>query len=94
MLVMIKSAPDSPEGKRGVELARDMAAEIVLLQNGVYLTQGQKLEAFEFAGRAYAVEDDMRLRGLSLGDSKCIQEINYDDLVDLIIKNEKVVGMF
>jgi len=94
MLVIIKSAPDTPEGKRGVKFARDMSAEIVFLQNGVYFTQGQKLGDLEFTGTAYALEDDKRLRGLTSDDRKDIQEINYDSLIDLIVKNDKVTGMF
>lgn len=94
MLVIIKSAPDTPEGKRGVKFARDMYAEIVFLQNGVYFTQGQKLGDTEFTGTAYALEDDKRLRGLSSDDRKDIQEINYDSLIDLMTGTDKVVGMF
>jgi len=94
MLVIIKSAPDTSEGKRGVEFARDMSADIVLLQNGVYFTQGRKLEDTQFTGTAYVLDDDKRLRGLSTDDSNNIQEIDYDGLIDLIVRNDKVTGMF
>jgi len=94
MLVIIKSAPDTPEGKRGVKFARDMSADIVLLQNGVYFTQGQELKNTEFTGTAYALEDDKRLRGLTTDDRKDIRDINYDKLVDLMAENDKVIGMF
>lgn len=94
MLVIIKSAPDTPEGKRGIKLAQDMSAEIVFLQNGVYFTQAQKLGDIEFREAAYALEDDNRLRGLSVDDCKNIQEINYDSLIDLILRHDKVIGMF
>lgn len=94
MLVIIKSAPDTPEGKRGVKLACDMSADIVFLQNGVYFTQGHKLGDMKFAGAAYALEDDKRLRGLSPVGIKEIQEIDYDGLIDLIVRNDKVTGMF
>jgi sulfur relay protein TusB/DsrH len=95
MLVIVKSAPDTPEGKRGVQLACDAAADVVLLQNGVYFMQGQKLGDAGFAGKAYVLEDDRHLRGLEKnGDSKNIQDINYDSLVDLMIENDKVIGMF
>ena len=95
MLVIIKSAPDTPEGKRGVQLACDASADVVLLQNGVYFTQGQKLGDAGFAGKAYVLEDDRQLRGLKTDDvGKNIQDINYDSLVDLMIENDKVIGMF
>jgi sulfur relay protein TusB/DsrH len=93
MLVMIKSSPDSTEGKRGIKLAMDMAADLILMQNAVYFSQGKRLNSF---GRtAYALGEDMRLRGIrsDLTESK-IREIDYDKLVDLIMKEEKVFGAF
>ena len=95
MLVIVKSAPDTPEGKRGLRLACDASADVVLLQNGVYFMQGQKLGDAGFAGKAYVLEDDRQLRGLEKnGDIKNIQDINYDSLVDLMIENDNVIGMF
>jgi len=95
MLVIIKNAPDTSEAKRGVKLASALSADIVLLQNGVYFSQGQKLEDAGFRGRAYVLQDDRLLRGLkTVHDSKNIQEINYDSLVDLMTENDKVIGMF
>jgi len=95
MIVIIKSAPDTPEGKRGVKIARDMAADVVLLQNGVYFLKAQALEDLGFAGTAYVLEDDKRLRGLKGTDeTRNTKNIDYDDLIDLIVKNDKVTGMF
>ena len=61
MIVIIKSAPDTPEGKRGIKLARDMAADLFLIQNGVYFAQEERLEGF--CGTVYVLEDDLKLRG-------------------------------
>ncbi len=95
MLVIIKSAPDTPEGKRGVKLARHMSADIVLLQNGVYFIQKERLEDLGFYRTAYVLEDDKRLRGLKDNDNhKNIKDINYDSLVDLMAGSDKIVGMF
>lgn len=95
MLVIIRSAPDTAEGKRGVKLARSMAASLVLLQNGVYFIQGQALEDLGFVGPVYVLEDDKRLRGLTPDDSnKKIQDIGYDKLVDFMAESDKVIGMF
>ena len=95
MLVIIKSAPDTSEGNRGVSLACDTSADIVLLQNGVYFSQGQKLEDAGFRGRAYLLGDDRLLRGLETDDeSRNIEEINYDRLVDLMAEHDKIIGMF
>ena len=93
MIVIIKSAPDTPEGKRGIKLARDMAADLFLIQNGVYFAQEERLEGF--CGTAYVLEDDLKLRGLKGADiEKGIRETGYDSFVDLMADSDKVVGMF
>lgn len=93
MLVIIKSAPDTPDGKRGLKLARDMAADVCLIQSAIYFAQKDRLEGF--CGTAYVLAEDCRLRGLSEGDiEKDIKEVTYDDLVDLMVREEGVAGMF
>lgn len=93
MLVIIKSAPDTPEGKRGLKLARDMAADICLLQNAVYFAQNERLDGF--CGMAYVLDEDARLRGLTDEEmEKDIKKISYDSLVDAMIKEDKVIGLF
>jgi sulfur relay protein TusB/DsrH len=93
MLVIIKSGPDTPEGKRGLKLARDLAADVVLIQNGVYFAQKDNLEGF--CGRAFVVDEDCRFRGLDEPAlEKDISMINYDELVDAIVGEDKVLGMF
>jgi len=95
MLIIIKSAPETAEGKRGVKLAYHTSSDIVLLQNGIYFMQGQKLGDTGFIGKAYVLEDDRLLRGLKAdNDNKTIQGINYDGLVDLMAEHDKVIGMF
>jgi sulfur relay protein TusB/DsrH len=95
MIVIIKSAPDTPEGKRGVRIARDMFSDIVLLQNGTYFLKEQALEDLGFVRTAYVLEDDRRLRGLkAAAENKNIRDIDYDGLVDLLTGADKVVGMF
>ncbi len=93
MLVLIKSAPDTPEGRRGFKLARDMAADICLLQNGVYFAQPERLEGF--CGTVYLLREDARMRGLKEADiARDIKEIDYMDLVDLMVDEDQVVGLF
>jgi sulfur relay protein TusB/DsrH len=95
MIVMIKSAPDTPEGKRGVKIARDMSADIVLLQNGAYFLKGGYLKDLGFLGKAYVLEDDRRLRGLkATAVNDDIKDIDYGDLVDLMAETDKLIGMF
>jgi sulfur relay protein TusB/DsrH len=93
MIVIVKSGPDTADGKRGVKLARDMAANLFLIQNGVYFAQEERLEGF--CGTAYALEDDLKLRGIKgTGIEKGIRKTDYDSFVDLMADSDKVVGMF
>lgn len=93
MLVIVKSSPDTPDGRRGVKFARDMAADVCLIQNAVYFAQGERLEGF--CGNAFALDDDIRLRGLRDEDfEKGIRKITYDNLVDMMAADDRVVGMF
>lgn len=95
MLVIVRSAPDTAEGKRGVKIARDMAADVILLQNGVYFMQAAYLEDLNFCGTAYVLSDDRRLRGLGpIAPDRRAKEITYDGLVDLMTGSDNVVGMF
>jgi sulfur relay protein TusB/DsrH len=93
MLVIIKSAPDTTEGKRAVALAKDSEADICLIQNGVYFTQGGRLR--DFRGVSYLIEEDARLRGLK--DSELhenTKKIDYEALVDLLSGSDKTIGAF
>ena len=93
MIVLIKSAPDTPDGARGVMLAKDGNADLVLLQNGVYFAQKERLGAFP--GAVYVLDDDKRLRGMK--DTEIddrVKTIDYDRLTDIITGGKKVVGMF
>ena len=93
MLVIVKSSPDSVDGRRGVGFARDMAADLVLLQNGVHFVGDERLEGF--CGTAYVLDDDVRLRGLKEEEvKKGIKRLSYDDLVDLLAGGDKVAGTF
>ena len=95
MLVIVRNTPDTPEGKRGVKLARALSADLVLLQNGVYFLQQDDLEDLGFCRTAYVLEDDRRLRGLNIdAEKKNMKDISYDNLIDLMTENDKVVGMF
>lgn len=93
MLVIVKSAPETADGKRAVKLARDMAADLVLIQNGVYFSQRERLGGF--CGSVYVLEEDRRLRGLGNEEiEKDLIGITYDSLINLMAGEEKVTGMF
>jgi sulfur relay protein TusB/DsrH len=70
-----------------------MASDMVLLQNGVYFAQRERFEGF--CGKVYILEEDMRLRGLR--DDEILKDaikIDYDRLIDIMVEEDKVVGMF
>jgi sulfur relay protein TusB/DsrH len=93
MIVMIKSAPDTTDGTTGVALARVGGADLVLLQNGVYFAQKERLGTFP--GAVYVLDDDKRLRGLKDSEIDArVKTINYDKLTDIMTESDKVVGMF
>ncbi len=93
MIVLVKSAPDTRDGMSGLTLAKDSGADLVLLQNGVYFAQKERLGTF--SGAVYVLDDDKRLRGLkdSEMDGRAMT-IDYDKLTDIITGDKKVVGMF
>jgi len=96
MLVVIKSAFDTPEGKRAIELAKEMSADVCLIQNAVYFIQaeGSYRERLEgFSGELYALEEDIRLRGLN-ELKRDVRIIDYDNLIDLMIEHDKIIGVF
>jgi sulfur transfer complex TusBCD TusB component (DsrH family) len=93
MIVMIKSAPDTTDGAIGLTLAKDGRADLVLLQNGVYFAQKDRLGTFP--GAVYVLDDDKRLRGLKDSEMDArARTIGYDTLTDILTGGENVVGMF
>ena len=93
MIVMIKSAPDTTDGAIGLTLAKEGGADLVLLQNGVYFAQKDRLGVFP--GAVYVLDDDKRLRGLKDSEIDArVKTIDYDTLTDILTGGKKVVGMF
>jgi len=93
MLVIIKSAPDTTDGARGLTLAKEGGGDIILLQNGVYFAQKERLGIFP--GAVYVLNDDMRLRGINDSELDArAKTIDYDKLTDIITGDDKVVGLF
>lgn len=93
MIVIVKSAPDTADGMRGVIHAKDGKADLALLQNGVLFAHKKRLS--DFSGAVYVLDDDKRLRGMK--DSEIddrVKVIDYDRLTDFMMESDKVVGMF
>lgn len=87
MLFLISSAPDTNEFKTTYKLAKDMDAQICLLQNAVYASRNLNDSTL------YVLRDEMRLRGISESEASG-KIIDYSDLIDLMENEDKVVGLF
>jgi sulfur relay protein TusB/DsrH len=87
MLFLISSAPDTKEFKTSYQMAKDMNAEICLLQNAVYASRNSDDNSL------YVLHDDLQLRGINENEISG-RRIDYGQLVDLMTKTDKVVGLF
>ncbi|MBI5741217.1 MAG: hypothetical protein HZA16_10915 [Nitrospirae bacterium] len=93
MFVIVKSGPDTQDGKRGIKLARDMSADICLIQNAVYFAQKERLDGF--CGKVYLLDKDATLRGIRDDELETgTKKIDYDGLVEIMADEDKIVGMF
>lgn len=92
MLVIIKSASGSQEAMRGLKVAGDISARLVLMQDAVYMARKGGLEGF-FTGDAFVVEEDLKLRG-NIKIDESVRSIGYDELVGLMAEDDKIIGMF
>jgi len=89
MIMIVKNNLDPTKAKQTLELAHEMAADIVLIQNAAYLAQNEMID--NYSGIIFALTEDLRLRGIS-DIRKNVRTIDYEELVDLMDKSEKVVG--
>ena len=87
MLFLISSAPDTPGFKSAFNTAKEIGADICLLQNAVYAARTSDDNSI------YVLGDDMGLRGLR-PDEITGKPIDYNQLVDLMTNSDKVVGLF
>ncbi len=87
MLFLISSGPDTKEFKTAYKLAQTINAEICLLQNAVYASRNL------FDSRFYILKDEVQLRGIK-EEEVSGKLIDYNQLIDLMTKSDKVVGLF
>jgi sulfur relay protein TusB/DsrH len=79
---------DKKAGPEALELAKDdKGAQVVLIQDGVYLDAKAVNAA---GGKVYAVKRDVELRGLGGRLPSFAQQIDYGQLVDLILANKVI----
>jgi sulfur relay protein TusB/DsrH len=87
MLFLIASGPDTQEFKTAIQMARDVSADICLLQNAVYAARTLD------NAKMYVLSDDIKLRGIHEHEISG-KSIDYNRLVDLMINADKVAGLF
>jgi sulfur relay protein TusB/DsrH len=87
MLFLIASAPDTREFKTAHRLAKDMNAEVCLLQNAVYAAKTLK------DSDVYVLIDELQLRGIKESEATG-RLIDYGQLIDRMNSSDKVVGLF
>lgn len=76
---------DKPNGAVAFETAKmDSDPKVVLIKDGVYLDPTQ------IPGKVYAMEDDVKHRGLTDRLAGKAETINYSQLVDLIVENKVI----
>lgn len=87
MLFLISSAPDTKEFKTAYKLAKDMNADVCLLQSAVYASRSLNDSSL------HVMLDDLQLRGIREDEIKG-KPIDYGELVDMMATPDKVVGIF
>lgn len=87
MLFLIASAPDTQQFKTAFRMAKDMNADVCLLQNAVYASRHLNDNSL------YVLHDEIALRGIAPNEISG-KLIDYNTLVDLMADSDKVVGIF
>ncbi len=87
MLFLISSAPDTKEFKTAYKLAKELNAEICLLQSAVYASRNLNDSSL------YVLRDEMQLRGINENEISG-KTIDYHRLIDLMAETDKVAGFF
>jgi len=80
-------------GRITVQSNRENGSDLILLQNGIYFAQKERMGTV--SGAVYVLDDDKRLRGLRDAEMDArIKIIGYDTLTDIITSGVRVTGMF
>lgn len=87
MLFLISSAPDTTEFQTALRTAREMNADVCLLQNAVFAARNPEVR------NIYVMADDMKLRGIGEKETSG-KVIDYHYLIELMTNSDKVVGLF
>ncbi|MDK2953695.1 sulfurtransferase complex subunit TusB [Kosmotoga sp. DU53] len=91
-MILVKYSQGNPISKDVLNLAQPND-EVVLIQDGVLYALGDpKIDELKSKGvKIYALKEDFEVRGYK-EDSSVVQLITYDDLIEVIERNEKSIG--
>jgi len=87
VLFLIASARDTKQFETAFKLAKDLNADVCLLQNAVYAARHLNDDSI------YVLHDEISLRGIAENEISG-HLIDYNRLVDLMASSDKVVGIF
>ena len=87
MLFLISSSPDTKNFKTAYKTAKELNADVCLLQSAVYASRNLDDSSL------YVIQDALQLRGIHETEISG-NIIDYGQLVDLMTDADKVVGLF
>lgn len=88
---IVKFGINHPISKRKLTLSED-GDSVVLIQNGVFWAITDFIDGVKEKGvKVYALKDDFLAKGYREEDSK-VPLISYDELIDILEKDKKVLG--
>ena len=87
-MILIKYGFDHPAEKIKLENSRDDDT-IVFIQNGVFWAL--KKEVKNYKGKFFALKEDFLSRGYT-PEGSVMELVDYNQLIDLIEKNERSIG--
>jgi sulfur relay protein TusB/DsrH len=87
MLFLISSAPDTKEFQTAFRTAKEIKADICLLQNAVHALIASEDKEL------YVLSDDLKLRGINENEISG-KPVDYSQLIDLMTEADKVAGLF
>ncbi len=104
ILMLISSAPDTPEAQGALQLAQDMLEAgndlaIFYLQDGVFHAMKRAASGGTLSNAHvafYCLREDLEMRGFKAEDvARTVTMSDYDDLVDLMMeRSAQTLGAF
>lgn len=89
MFFIVSNAPDTQKFKSAIKLAKD--SDLCLIHDAVYLAME---ESSPVSGGIYALKHDLSMRGITAPRLKGLRIIDHSEMIDLMARADKVVGIF